>query len=530
MCFYELLKFDCGEWKWGNLKQRCNEEYRMGETCGMKLVFETLHQPTKCRLCEKYHTKLRKREAECERIKRWQSEGKSPANAEKAYASVSQLDNEIHALCSEINKRRINSTVQRAPEYSYYDTIGTRPPSHPPEGSQNSTGTSRFDSASSLSSAMAMMNLDGERLREVSTDLASFRSSSSQYKAWKGQPEPLSASAATLHNKAPPSARKVYRPSHRDSINIILDIDNVEKALMACADSGSCVNAMSFQMARKLGISFQEHGKSSELELALPNGSVIRSSGSFHVECSIVSRSGEKMAGLWVEFVIFKRFHDPSMLIMGDDFLDELDILKRPDDFLIPTPTTFDSPQIRSLGHSPKLFKCCFEGRQILAFLDTGAEVDCISKSFARKECQMVQKTKIVTFADGGRATSTHIVKGRLSIGWQIPSYEEVGPSEHEDNDVGHDVSSTDVSTNDDPINDAHPTMITKDIVDIEFHTIENLSYDFILGGRSLDALKAYELHEDEFVYADKASDASGSMCRIFSWPKRQGATDSEGT
>jgi hypothetical protein len=119
MCFYEMFRFECGDWKWGNFKQHCNKEYRMGETCGMKLVLETYSQPSKCRLCEKYHTKLRKREAECDRIKRWQSEGKNPASVEKAYANVTQLDDEINALYSEIHKRRTNITSQRAPDYNY---------------------------------------------------------------------------------------------------------------------------------------------------------------------------------------------------------------------------------------------------------------------------------------------------------------------------------------------------------------------------------------------------------------------------
>jgi hypothetical protein len=120
MCFYEMFRFECGDWKWGNFKQHCNKEYRMGETCGMKLVQDTYHQQSKCRLCEKYDTKLRKREAECQRIKRWEAEGKNPASVEKAYATVHSLDEEIRNLYSEIYKRRNNINSQRAPEYSGY--------------------------------------------------------------------------------------------------------------------------------------------------------------------------------------------------------------------------------------------------------------------------------------------------------------------------------------------------------------------------------------------------------------------------
>jgi hypothetical protein len=78
----------------------------MGETCGMKLVLDTYQQPNKCRLCEKYDVKLRKREAECERLKLRQSEGKNPCANEKAYTTIAQLDDEIRALYAELYKRR----------------------------------------------------------------------------------------------------------------------------------------------------------------------------------------------------------------------------------------------------------------------------------------------------------------------------------------------------------------------------------------------------------------------------------------
>lgn len=120
MCFYEMFRFECGDWKWGNFKQHCNKEYRMGETCGMKLVLETFEQPNKCRLCEKYHTKLRKREAECTRIKRWESESKNPASVEKAYQNIRSLDAEIQSLYGEITTRRTNISGSRASNQDYY--------------------------------------------------------------------------------------------------------------------------------------------------------------------------------------------------------------------------------------------------------------------------------------------------------------------------------------------------------------------------------------------------------------------------
>jgi hypothetical protein len=113
MCFYDCNRYACGDWKWGNMKQQCNKEYRMGEVCGMKLTHETISLPNNCRLCEKLQTKMRKRETECERLRRWQASNSNPASQEKAYATIAALDTDIKALYDEIAMRRQNLSGQR---------------------------------------------------------------------------------------------------------------------------------------------------------------------------------------------------------------------------------------------------------------------------------------------------------------------------------------------------------------------------------------------------------------------------------
>ncbi|KAH7240379.1 uncharacterized protein BKA55DRAFT_119558 [Fusarium redolens] len=34
MCFYDLVVWKCGYWRWGKFRERCHKEYRTGETCG----------------------------------------------------------------------------------------------------------------------------------------------------------------------------------------------------------------------------------------------------------------------------------------------------------------------------------------------------------------------------------------------------------------------------------------------------------------------------------------------------------------
>lgn len=106
MCFFDQHRFQCGDWKWGHFRQHCAKEFRIGETCGMKLIFQTLPVGQKCKLCEKIDTKQRRRAAEVERINRWQREGsKFRASIDKSYEMIRSLDYEIYELGCERNKR-----------------------------------------------------------------------------------------------------------------------------------------------------------------------------------------------------------------------------------------------------------------------------------------------------------------------------------------------------------------------------------------------------------------------------------------
>jgi hypothetical protein len=106
MCFFDQHRFACGDWKWGHFRQHCVKEYRIGETCGMKLIMQTIPTGTKCKLCEKIDTKMRRRAAEVDRIGRWQREPhKFGASIEKSMEMIRGLDGEIYELSCERNRR-----------------------------------------------------------------------------------------------------------------------------------------------------------------------------------------------------------------------------------------------------------------------------------------------------------------------------------------------------------------------------------------------------------------------------------------
>ena len=108
MCFFDQHLFTCGDWKWGHFRQHCNQEYRKGETCGMKLIMSTYRVGNKCKTCEKIEIKMGRRAREAANIARWQSDGnRFSASIDKACENIKALDMEIQVLQSERQKRAI---------------------------------------------------------------------------------------------------------------------------------------------------------------------------------------------------------------------------------------------------------------------------------------------------------------------------------------------------------------------------------------------------------------------------------------
>jgi hypothetical protein len=96
MCFLDQHQYVCGDWKWGHFRQHYAKEYKIGETCGMKLILQTIPTGRRCKLCEKIDIKMKRHAAEVDRIERWQRVGQEfGASIEKSEGLVKGLDEEI---------------------------------------------------------------------------------------------------------------------------------------------------------------------------------------------------------------------------------------------------------------------------------------------------------------------------------------------------------------------------------------------------------------------------------------------------
>ncbi|KAF2726162.1 hypothetical protein K431DRAFT_214075 [Polychaeton citri CBS 116435] len=106
MCFYEMYQYQCRDWKWGNFRQHCQKEYRIGETCGTKLIAHTTSLPEKCKMCQKIETKQRRLAKAVDDYKRWSREPqKFKASLAKAAEEIKGLENEIKELVRDKDAR-----------------------------------------------------------------------------------------------------------------------------------------------------------------------------------------------------------------------------------------------------------------------------------------------------------------------------------------------------------------------------------------------------------------------------------------
>lgn len=121
MCYYEMYLWECNDWRWGNFKQHCEKEYRMGETCGIKMIYRTQNVPGCCKLCEEINRKKRKHEKARADFDRFKRDPQRQATAEVRLEEIQALeiqiktlqDNRLAKMTNVGNSRRSDSVMAR---------------------------------------------------------------------------------------------------------------------------------------------------------------------------------------------------------------------------------------------------------------------------------------------------------------------------------------------------------------------------------------------------------------------------------
>lgn len=112
MCFYTRTDFACGDWKWGNMKERCPRQHRVGESCGAKLshIDSNIESPQICKTCTEITTKQRRLRKANVDLARYTTERDLPALA----AAKKREIRDIEQALRELNERRPSMKHMRA--------------------------------------------------------------------------------------------------------------------------------------------------------------------------------------------------------------------------------------------------------------------------------------------------------------------------------------------------------------------------------------------------------------------------------
>jgi hypothetical protein len=83
----------------------------MGETCGLKLVYDTKVEADKCKLCHDTEKKQRRYDKMYRDVERWQREGNRSATIERTCGEMQDVLSQIYRMHEE-HRQRLQSLGQ----------------------------------------------------------------------------------------------------------------------------------------------------------------------------------------------------------------------------------------------------------------------------------------------------------------------------------------------------------------------------------------------------------------------------------
>lgn len=287
----------------------------------------------------------------------------------------------------------------------------------------------------------------------------------------KSRPDPFSR-RMDLYDTSRPMQRRKRAPRPRRVLPMKFargTSTSTTFELMACPDSGSMDNIMSFNVAEKLGCRVQEPSREGRETFNLANGKSVTSPGKAVARCAFSTGSAWNGPGsgpgnaLECVFQVFQTLSVP--MIMGMGFLEETQTLSKFTDRLIDEPLSTTHPiMVNSIGAPAKSLVCQLDGFTALASIDTGADLDFVSDSYARSRgFHMEEGRHNVMFADGSMGRTSGVIQVGLIVGLVDVDKQNFTPR-------------------------------SESIV-LDFHILPNLTQDVLIGHDTIQELNVFQDH-----------------------------------
>lgn len=275
----------------------------------------------------------------------------------------------------------------------------------------------------------------------------------------------VKASSTRNDNLMRPSTHAPRRPRKRLGLPLIVFTNTQQESIVACPDSGSDDNIMSWKLADQLGLPIMGVQDPAPAAFVMANGRTVSAVGRVRVKCAFKHESSI----INCVFFVFQTLAVP--MIMGIEFLHTTETLTKHRDRLVEQLVpSMQALRVCSVGR-PKRDVVCRLGNYVgCATADTGSDLDIVSPEFAASRAFEVEDSCVeLEFADGSKGYTMGMIKAAFSIG-RVSDVEGFIPRSQE--------------------------------TTLELFVLENLNADILVGMDTIEHLQTFSVHEDSFIPA----------------------------
>jgi hypothetical protein len=315
-------------------------------------------------------------------------------------------------------------------------------------------------------------------------------------------------------------AHKFPVSRNRRGLPVTFEDPESPATVMCCPDTGSEINAISFELARLLRFDVDYDVDTPSMATTLANGKPHFAVGIATVDCILDSATRNEPPNFLSTFYVFYELAEPYIYV-GRGFLQLTETLSKYSERLLPRcPIVQAAPLVRSIGRQHEVLECCLNGVKVQAVPDTGAEVNLMSRSFAEDCGFAIQDGSIcIRYADGSHAQSDGLVVAEVAVGFDSPTY---APS----------ISSTSTNAeenlepkNQEPVVTSSSTLTpavdqrydedVRRVVEVIFHLTQDLVTEVLIGEDALAVLQPHRLNPENFTWSSNSRSQNPYMNRI---------------
>ncbi|KAL7929793.1 hypothetical protein V8C35DRAFT_314336 [Trichoderma chlorosporum] len=267
-----------------------------------------------------------------------------------------------------------------------------------------------------------------------------------------------------------PATKAARRPRHtrlrkRLALPIVIKGGKEPITVMACPDTGSDDNIISFELTKRLKLQLQLDEKDKIFYMA--NGKVVKALGQALIRCSFGAGNATDTTILECKVYVFESLAVP--VIMGTGFLKETEIFTKHKDRLIEQIVpSMQALQVNSIGKPKRGLICRLDTFVGCANADTGSDLDLVSPQFAKQRGFNIEPgSEKLEFADGSFGYTSGVISASFTVG---------------------------------NVDDVRGFIPRGEILDLDFCVLDSLTSDILVGQETLESLDMFNQHYDSFI------------------------------